>query len=75
MNVVAHIRELVVEGDASFSLQQFQERLGAELARLGLAVPTELVLGELVVHAGPSLDAAVAATVRTLGERLRGQDR
>jgi len=72
MNVVAHIRELVVEGDSRFSLQQFQERLGAELARLNLVVPTELVLGELVVHAGPSLEGAVAATLQVLGERLRG---
>lgn len=72
MNVVAHIRELVVEGEARFSLQQFQERLGAELARLNLVVPVELALGELVVHAAPSLDGAVAATVQALGERLRG---
>jgi D-alanyl-D-alanine carboxypeptidase len=79
VRLVARVKELVVEGSASFTAQQFQAKLEELLSEqeLGASEPGQLVqvaLKELVVHSGPGLSTAARATARALTERLRKAD-
>ena len=74
MKIIAHIRELVVEGDAAFSASDFRRQLSERLGALCgedecLGVET-LALSELVVCTSTVRDAA-QATALALVERMR----
>ena len=79
MNIVAHIRELVVEGDASFNAADFRERLAEQLAALTDQEQSfgssELVVHELVVCANANLRDAAREAARALFVQLRKADR
>ena len=70
MNVVVHIRELVVEGGGPFPAEQFQARLAEALAGLPEAASEDTVIPLLVVQTADTPRGTAEATARAVRSHL-----